>query len=291
MSEVQEILQELGYRLRPEGNGWRAASLYRNGDNPTSLKVFQDGSFIDFVTNETGNFNKLIGLTTGCDPNKYLKNKQFVPLPKVAAEPINQPSSYPTEYLKLLKQDFTYPLSRGISQETLSNFRCGVMDTGKLANRFVFPIINSAKVVGFAGRALFKTDMKWKNIGRKKFFLFPLYVNSHEIQKKQSVVLVESIFDCLALYEAGVRNAFVTFGLNLSPFQIMNLARLGIKSLTIAFNNDKVNLAGNNAAEKLKNNLSGYFGDIRIVLPHENDWNEELVVFGKEKICQWFLRN
>ena len=51
-TNIKEILQELGYDLKDDKNGWRTTANYRFGSNPTSLKIFSsNGSFIDFVEN------------------------------------------------------------------------------------------------------------------------------------------------------------------------------------------------------------------------------------------------
>ena len=48
----QGILESLGYRLIDCGDHWRSAALYRDGDNPTALKIYRDtGVWMDFVAN------------------------------------------------------------------------------------------------------------------------------------------------------------------------------------------------------------------------------------------------
>jgi hypothetical protein len=279
--DIQEILQDLGYQLRSDTNGWRTSALYRGGDNPTSLKINKDGSFFDFVTSQTGDFTKLVGLTTGTNPANYLSNKKFEILPEESKTLIDQPSFF--EKPDLIPEYF-YPEKRKISRETCQKFESGVGKSGKMAGRYVFPIKNLyGKINGLAGRALFQTDMKWKILGKKRFFLFPLFLNSEVIKEKGEVILVESIFDCLSLWESNVKNSFVLFGLTISPFQVTSLAKLGVSNVKICLNND---FRGFSASEKLHINLSRYFDKkkVKIVQPKENDWSEELVNNGTRSI-------
>ena len=59
-----------------------------------------------------------------------------------------------------------------------------------------------------------------------------------EIEKKRSVHIVESIGDCLSLYDNGVKNVLVSFGLNISPKFIAKLSGIPIDKIFISFNND-----------------------------------------------------
>lgn len=275
--EIQEILQDLGYSLRADGNGWRAAALYRDGNNPSSLKIYADGSFCDFVTNQTGDFTKLIGLTTGQDAKKFLQNKKFEPLQK-PERTIDQQSTFDHSVLETIFPKHEYAKKRGISEETCKLFGSGEVYSGKMAGRYVFPVFGGSKIVGLAGRALFDSTMPWKILGKKRYFSFPLSVNSEEIRQKQRVILVESIFDGLSLHEAGIPEFFVLFGLTISSFQIMSIARLGAKKIVIGLNND-INGRGQDAAAKLSVELSRYFdkSNIKTIFPTLGDWNNDLL--------------
>lgn len=286
--EVQEILQDLGYRLRTDGNGWRAAALYRDGNNPSSLKVFQDGSFIDFVTNQTGDFTKLIVLTTGQNGIKFLQNKKFEPLPKPERS-IEQPTIFPNSVLSEIKSEHKYANSRGISSETCKIFESGEVHSGKMAGRYVFPVFSGSKIVGLAGRSLSASTIPWKILGKKRYFCYPLKVNSEIIRDSRRVILVESIFDALSLFESGIREVFVLFGLSISSYQVMSLARLGVKNITIALNND-INGRGQEASHKLSLELARYFDKrhIKALIPDYGDWNEMLLNGGRETILNKF---
>lgn len=287
--EVQEILQDLGYRLRADGNGWRTAALYRNGDNPSSLKIYSNGSFCDFVTNQTGDFTKLISLTTGQSGAKFLQNKKFEPLPK-PEKTIEQPTSFPNSILSEIYPEHQYANKRGISSETCRLFKSGEVYSGKMAGRYVFPVFDRQKIIGLAGRSRTESNIPWKILGKKRFFTFPLAVNEEEIRKSEKIVLTESIFDALSLYDVGIKEVFVLFGLSISSYQVMSLARLGVKNITIALNNDQ-NGRGQSAANKLFVELSRYFdkSKIKMTFPKKSDWNELLLSQGgKQEISNAF---
>lgn len=288
--EVQEILQELGYNLRSDGSGWRAAALYRDGNNPSSLKIYADGSFCDFVTNQTGDFTKLIGLTTGQDAAKFLQNKKFEPLPKQEKR-IEQPSSFDKSILDAIYPEHQYANKRGISSETCRLFKSGEVYTGKMAGRYVFPVFDKSKIIGLAGRSIEKSSISWKILGKKRYFTFPLSVNEVDIRRSEKVILTESIFDALSLFESGIKWVFVLFGLSISSHQIMSLARLGVKEIIIGLNND-INGRGQSAANKLSLELARYFDKrkIKTILPESGDWNELLMSSGgKDSILKKLL--
>src|SRR6266446_5501433 len=83
MEDIKSILQSLGFSPHDDGaRFWRMAATYREGDNPTALRVSKKtGRFVDFVDNKSGSFEKLIQLSLGLkkpkDAKNWLKNKQY----------------------------------------------------------------------------------------------------------------------------------------------------------------------------------------------------------------------
>jgi DNA primase len=183
--------------------------------------------------------------------------------------------------------DHSYWNDRGISKDTLSIFKGGVIDSGKMAERYVFPIFNKKEqIVGFSGRDL-KQDKKtnskfvrpkWKHIGDKSKWNYPLLNNVKIIREQKSIIVVESIGDMLSLWENGVRNTIVSFGVILSPDMLSTLTRMDPDKIFISFNDDSSNSnAGNEAAHIAKKKLLQFFDEdqITIKLPQgHNDFNE-----------------
>ena len=107
------------------------------------------------------------------------------------------------------------------------------------------------------------------------------------IKEKNEAILIESIGDMLSLWDAGIKNTIVTFGLDASVAIINFLLRYDTETIKISLNNDADNnLAGNEAAEKLQRKLRKYFdeGQVSIKLPTKNDFGE----MTKEEINHWY---
>ena len=89
---------------------------------------------------------------------------------------------------------------------------------------------------------------------------------------------MERIGDMLSLWENGIRNCIVTFGVSLSPDTMSLLTRLDPDKIHVAFNNDSSgNEAGNKAAYIARKKLLQFFdkNQITITLPNKyNDFNE-----------------
>ena len=80
----------------------------------------------------------------------------------------------------------------------------------------------------------------------------------------------------LSLWEAGINNTLIVFGLNLIASLISLLIKVDPDKIFISFNNDSENNnAGNKAALVSKKKLLNHFDpdQIRIFLPEKNDLN------------------
>ena len=79
----------------------------------------------------------------------------------------------------------------------------------------------------------------------------------------------------LALWEAGIKNTLVLFGLTASSKMKQILISLNLENIYISLNNDKDQTgAGNKAASKIKNDLLNYFDEnqLHVHLPPSNDF-------------------
>ena len=115
MSHLKSILTDLGYNLVDYGKYYRSNALYRNGDNKTALQIYKrSGYWIDFVTQESGNLNKLVALTLGYkgsnnekDIALFMKDKninieQSIEVPSPQIPSISMPKTYTRDILKKL---------------------------------------------------------------------------------------------------------------------------------------------------------------------------------------------
>ena len=102
--------------------------------------------------------------------------------------------------------------------------------------------------------------------------------------KSKEIILIESVGDMLSLWEAGVRNSVVTFGISLNSHMIALLLKLNPNKIYIAFNNDS-NKAGNKAAREAYKKLVKFFDEdmLEIKLPSKNDFG----CMSKKEILEW----
>lgn len=301
---VRKILQDIGYVLTDNGREFRAKPLYRDSDNDNVLRIWKNsGQWVDFKENKSGSLEELIRLTlklkTIDEAKQWIGSKGIVS----NAEEIEKPKALTSQVqyfdksllLKLAKND-DYWNNRGISSSTLAPFCGGLASTGKMYNRYTFPIFdNKDNIIGFSGRDVAPFSLegrpKWKHIGDKKEWVYPLKVNLQDIRNRKKIILVESIGDMLALRENGISNSVVTFGLNISAKIIYSLIALNPDKIIVAFNNDSDNNgAGNEAAVVAKNKLLNYFdkSQVSINLPLGAKDFGDLNLFDKSKILEWY---
>ena len=256
---VRRILQDIGCVLTDNGREFRAKPLYRDSDNDSVLRIWKNsGQWVDFKENKSGSLEELIRLTLKL--KSIEEAKQWIGSKGISSnsEEIEKPRAITKQIqyfdksllLKLTKND-EYWNNRGISSSTLAPFNGGVATTGKMYNRYTFPVFdNKDNIIGFSGRDVSPFSLegrpKWKHIGDKKEWVYPLKVNVEDIKKCKKIILLESIGDMLALRENGINNSIVTFGLNISAKIIYILIALNPDKIVIAFNNDSDNnVAGN----------------------------------------------
>ena len=298
----KEILLSLGYKLKDDGKFWRCRSLYRNGKNETSLSICKDsGVWTDYgAGTEPKPFAALMQLH-GVKDFKVADPE----IPTESVDEIEDPQMekiYPESVLERLLPHYKFYNERGISTEVLKTLRSGMASSGKMYQRYVFPIFDkSCKIVGFSGRDMSKNKdrPKWKHIGKKKNWVYPLYVKDSSgkffvkeaIEKTGEIILVESIGDLISLHSRGVFNVLVSFGLKISPASICAILELAPEKITIAYNNDftkgEFENNGKNAAISNFLELLKYFdyNSIRICLPEKNDFGE----MNEIDIQKWLL--
>lgn len=296
MMNVKDILLDLGYSNIVEGpRDYRMRPIYRESDNNTVLSVKKDtGRFIDFSKGISGSIEDLIKLSLNLknveDVKKWVSQRNIsIDKKEVERPTINTQKTFDREMLLKLKKDHSYWINRGIPEDVVSQFEGGVALSGKMAGRYVFPIFNKYdQIVGFSGRDILgRSEVpKWKHIGNKSFWCFPAKLTLKAIKSKKEVFIVESIGDALALYNAGIDNFIVSFGLEISTAIINFLLKVDVSKIRICFNDDSENnSAGNEASEKAYNKLTKFFDRNQVVinLPSKNDFGE----MTTEEITEW----
>lgn len=231
---------------------------------------------------------------------EFLKNNGAVAedfyIKPATAEIIRCPKIWDNKLLdKLLKYD-DYWHKRGISSETLRLFKAGYSPKGnfEMSSRYVFPIFNNKNAIcGWAGRATWKmTEQemkdknipKWKLMGDKNHWVYPLMSHQHIIEAG-SVIIVEGISDILYLYEHGYKNCICLFGTAPLHGSLKYLISLTKAKIVIALNNEESEV-GNKCSEKIYNHLLNFFDSKRLVikLPPKKDF----ALCSKQELNEYF---
>ena len=300
MSDVKEILISLGYsNISEDTKNFRMKPVYRDSSSNTVLSVRKDtGRFIDFSKQISGSLQDLVKLSLNCTSEdeavKWLNDHTggaVLNIEKQKGGEIKETKVFSKSSLEKMMPHHDYWIERGVSEDTLALFEGGVVYEGKMKNRYVFPIYDYKKnLVGVSGRDLINDPNskrpKWKHIGDKSQWKYPMQVNNKIIRESKEVIVVESIGDMLSLWDAGIKNVAVAFGLQIGLGLVNYFLRIDAQKIYLAFNNDEgKNSAGNQAAQKNLNRLTRYFDyeQIRIALPDEGDFGEMSV----EQILEW----
>ena len=307
----RDSLEKLGYQLQDCGNHWRTNALYRNGKNKTAIIIYKDtGVWKDFGTdNQSKPFQALVQETLKTNDPQILK--QYVgdavqnyerkePEQKIEMEKI-----YPESYLDKLLPIRNFYLNKKISEETQKLFNCGYAGGGKMYRRMVFPIYNlDNQIHGFSGRTVVNQDgvPKWKHLGRKTDWIYPHHLSHTYIEESKEVILVESIGDCMALYEAGFQNVLMLAGLDISSKVMSYLNSFNLDRIIVAMNNDKDKKTNSGGIATIKTvaKLSQIYdlNQICVNPPLANDFGDmlesdssDLTIFERwhSRKCKWNL--
>jgi len=136
---------------------------------------------------------------------------------------------------------------RNISQDTYDKFEAYVSAEPEYAGRIIFPIRDfSNRLVAFIGRTTNSDVPKYRIWPRKaKIPMYPFFSTI-----KNSVILVEGIYDAMNLYDKGLPNAICAFGTNNVQTEKLQLLKMsGVTRLVIFFDGDE---AGRKAADKVE---------------------------------------
>ncbi|MAF43710.1 MAG: hypothetical protein CMI54_06045 [Parcubacteria group bacterium] len=298
--DFKNILLDVGYsNIKDNGREFRMKPMYRDSSSDTVLSVRKDtGHFIDFSKQISGSFEHLIQLSLGLknidEAKTMLKDKWAVngEIKREHRPSVSGVKIFPKAYLEKLVPDHSYWESRGVSKDTLRLFCGGIVNGGTMSNRYVFPIFNSKKdLIGVTGRYVKeipedKNIPKWLHRGKTSEWKYPLQVNQKILKEKKEIILIESIGDMLALWECGIKNVIVVFGLNISPSFISLLIKLDPNKIFVSFNDDSNNnSAGNKGVDTAVKKLKSHFdpNQIRVAFPTQNDFGD----MSREEILEW----
>jgi hypothetical protein len=278
--QLVDFLRDHGYPVVNKGRYLQIPAYWRDGDDTSSVVVYpRDQIAKDFVTGESFDIKELIKRVEKIDEIQFQEKyggiisvirKTYEP--KASAEKI-----FDRSILSSIRPIYAFYTDKGVREDILVAAGSGLCSEGKLKNRYVFPIFNCRdQIIGLAGRTVVDSPIKWKLIGGKENWIYPLTL----FGSSDSVWIVESIGDYLALIQSGIKHVLVLFGVDMSLAILNELIAVNPGKIFVALNNDcATNRAGNNAATKLNRRLLRYFdrGQIEIKVPNKKDWFEDLI--------------
>ena len=172
----------------------------------------------------------------------------------------NKPLGFALQNLDALHP---YLAERGLSVETVAEFGIGHCSKGSMTGRIVVPIHNAeGQLVAYAGR--------WPGTppdeDTPKYKLPPGFRKARELfnahrafaePDTSPLVIVEGFFDCLALWQHGIRRVVALMGSSLSPQQEELIARAVNPQSRIVLMLDE-DEAGREAREKITPRLAAH---------------------------------
>lgn len=183
----------------------------------------------------------------------------------------------------------SYLKQRGITQESIAQFKLGYCGAGYLSinfadslncrkeaielgvlgenesrvyarfsDRVIFPIHSpSGKVVGFGGRITQNNNnlAKYINSPQSKLFnksklLYAYHLAKEEIFRKKEIIITEGYMDVIMLHQAGIKNAVATLGTALTLDHLPLLSR-GEPRVIVGYDGDKAGISSATKASKL----------------------------------------
>ena len=282
MENIKNILQDMGYQLTSDGSYWRTTSIYRGGNNNTSLRIHKNtGRWSDFGNAASGSFEKLIALSKKItiEEAKDILGNAIFEFDFTYCNNLMSEKVFSESLIKhLIKKDKSFFWKkRGIEEATLFNYEGGYVpyntntELDKISGRYTFILRNEiGQIVGFCARDIENNKQKkWKIIGEKFKSIFP---NISEFNNEE-IYIVESIGDFLSFKkEFPQKGCVVIFGLTI-PQKIISLLSSSQSKIVICFNNDKKQ-NGSKAAVKNYQELKKLCSNVSIKLPLLQDLGE-----------------
>ncbi|MGQ9753104.1 MAG: DNA primase [Thermaceae bacterium] len=134
------------------------------------------------------------------------------------------------------------PLEEAVRAGVLAEKDGRIFD--RFRNRITFPIKDAlGRIVAFSGRALGGEEPKYLNspetpLFRKREVLFA-YPEAKARLREGRAILVEGLFDAIALHQLGFEESVAVLGSSLSEEQALLLKKQGVREVYLAFDRDE----------------------------------------------------
>lgn len=285
--DFYQTLLDLGYKLQDRGDYWQTSALYRGGDNNSAVQIYKDtGVWKDYVAGEGFKPFKALVEKTNSDFSMVTSNEaSFVTRTLTGeASSIISEKLFNDDYAKYLLPHYSFYEKKSIKVDILKDLNSGLSTEGHMYQRYVFPIYNKfSKIHGLAGRDLSQKPNrpKWKHVGKKTKWIYPYFTSEKtrsSIKETKEVIVVESIGDMLNLFNNGIYNVLVSFGLDISPSLSSLIMGLNLDKIFISLNNDNSKDLNRGRISSIKNflKLTSYinYKKLFICLPVKDDFGD-----------------
>ncbi len=213
------------------------------------------------INSESKTFDKhSIIYSINKDAMIYYKNNLLVPKYKFAFEYLNKVrkldykeiNNFNLGYASTDNNLYQFLISKDYKEFDILESRLFKKHQNKLVdffqNRIIFPILDiDGNVLGFSGRVLNENKRtKYLNspsseIFEKNKILYNLNNAKIDINKQDSIFIVEGFFDVIALAKIGINNSIATMGINLSMNHI-NIIKKHTNNIVIFMDNDSAGI-------------------------------------------------
>lgn len=179
--------------------------------------------------------------STESEKNTEVKNAELIKEKKEVAE--NKTLGFA---LQNLNKEHSYLEERGIEKATVDIFEIGYCSKGMMKGRIAIPIHNEkGELIAYVGRWIGdppdnKTPKYKLPVGfHKSLEVFNLHRAKDEVGDS-GLILVDGVFDCMKVWQAGYKNVVALFGSSLSERQEELIIKyVGLQGkLFLMFDND-----------------------------------------------------
>lgn len=211
------------FRVSLTKNLWNCFSECKHGGNTLDFIAKMEGVDIHAAAHKAIEWFNLTteGLATDEGDADVLQDRPKMPVKQPEQTKPNAPLKF---RLDKLEKDHPYLLERGLSLETVLDFGLGFCSKGVMQGHVAIPIHNvKGEIVAYAGR--------WPGEppeGTEKYKLPKGFAKSQEVfnldrackePPEKPLVIVEGFFDCIKLWQLGIKKVVALMGSSLSLAQ------------------------------------------------------------------------
>lgn len=248
----RQIITRYRLKLTRAGASWRGPCPLHGGKNPTAFVITEGRGFYCHNCGANGGVLQFLKLMNDPEATEWPESgfarsggiyTAKSPSDGSASIPRTQEDLPEVAPISPLASDHPYLRSRGVTPEVAAAFGCGFYrGSGPMARRIVFPVHDAGgRLVGHVGRSIGEEEPRYRfSRGLRKSLL--LY-NEHRVVAlhAKQVILVEGVFDVLAVTDAGMANVVSALGCQLSIEQARRLR--AFEGVWILFDDDEVGCA------------------------------------------------